>query len=335
MLINDGKTDFKEKQINKLIDFLKDLSQRYPYLNLKTNLVGLGEVAIEKDIPIPRCEAPGKFFPWERLAQYGFGLFLNTTLEQKKKLLVGPKTKNVFAIWGVKETLKCYGYDNPVGPAKDFGPVTQAWVTRFNERYVPDSDKVLGANVWSEASEQSFIYISKDLPSCTFQNAVSSLFTPFAASSSNDVAIKSWWKSLRTAQNDVNQNHSSNEINKISIEAQGDYPVEKNEINKTSVRREPRSVTEREGIYSFREKGNYFFKGQSPRELTSQESSKAEHSGLSTYKGAFYENVYFLRWMAYFSGFSMKDRTSPAENISDSDWAFKHLQAGIKKYGLK
>ncbi|CAK6515174.1 MAG: hypothetical protein IRF12RH_05600 [Rickettsia helvetica] len=49
MLINDAKSDFPEEQIGQLCKFLKDIKLRYPDLDLKHDLVGLGEVTVNRE----------------------------------------------------------------------------------------------------------------------------------------------------------------------------------------------------------------------------------------------------------------------------------------------
>jgi hypothetical protein len=58
------------------------------------------------------------------------------------------------------------------------------------------------------------------------------------------------------------------------------------------------------------------------------------------YEGTFYENTYLGKWIASFFAPAVVKRIqkreqvlSQPENTSDSDWAFKNLQDGIKKYG--
>jgi N-acetylmuramoyl-L-alanine amidase len=160
MLINNAQSVFQEAQITKLIDFLQDLAQRYPNLDLKKDIAGLGEVAVQNDQPFPRHIAPGKFFPWEQLAQQGFGLFLATTPEQKAEICVSPTSPEA-KILDLQTKLRGYGY--AIEASGIYDDATKAWVTRFNQRYVPDETNQLDASLWSKASQLSLEYIQQYL----------------------------------------------------------------------------------------------------------------------------------------------------------------------------
>lgn len=156
MLINDAKSVFKQEQITKLIAFLQDLAQRYPHLDLKKDIAGLGEIAVQKDQPSPRHIAPGKDFPWEQLAQQGFGLFLVTTAEQKAEIYISP-TSSQQEISSLQNSLKAYGY--AIVASGIYDDATKEWVTRFNQRYVPDATKQLDSSLWSKASQLSLEHV--------------------------------------------------------------------------------------------------------------------------------------------------------------------------------
>jgi N-acetyl-anhydromuramyl-L-alanine amidase AmpD len=152
MLINDAQSVYKQQQITKLIDFFQDLAQRYPHLDLKKDIAGLSEVAVQKELPSPRHIAPGRFFPWEQLAQQGFGLFLATTPEQKAEICISPASSQL-QILTLQNKLRDYGY--AIEANGNYDDITKAWVTRFNERYVPDPTQQLDAGLWSKASQLS------------------------------------------------------------------------------------------------------------------------------------------------------------------------------------
>lgn len=140
MLINNAKSAFTESQINKLIELLKDITVRYPNLNLEENLVGLGEVA-------ERHVAPGKFFPWKQLADAGFGKFIPTTKEQAEQILIR-KDDEGEKVSKVQAQLKDHGYG--IGVDGKCGNQTATWFEKFNTRYVPEQ---FPPNEWSEASQ--------------------------------------------------------------------------------------------------------------------------------------------------------------------------------------
>jgi N-acetyl-anhydromuramyl-L-alanine amidase AmpD len=156
MLMNDSESPFKQAQIDKLISTLGKIKEAFPHLDLKIDIAGLGEVAVQKDSPSPRHIAPGKFFPWEQLAQHGFGLFLSTTPEQKAEVCISPESSEP-EILALQTKLKEYGY--AIASNGVYDDATKAWVTRFNQRYVPDSTQQIDASIWSKASQLSLEYI--------------------------------------------------------------------------------------------------------------------------------------------------------------------------------
>lgn len=196
MFINTGDEAYPEKQKNKFIAFLKDFKKRHSKINLKTNLLGLGEVAIKEAELVkkdgksfyaltrkedgktiiglelkegegrifPRHIAPGKIF-WrefaEELAQLGFGLFKETTPEQKANILYSPDKGSERDIFALQKKLKKYGY--AIEASGIYDEATKAWVTRFNQRYVPGNDEELDA-FWTKASQISLDYVLKHMP---------------------------------------------------------------------------------------------------------------------------------------------------------------------------
>lgn len=130
MLINDAKSDFPKEQIGKLKSFLTDLAERYPDLDLKHDLVGLGEVTVNREGNAHI--APGSKFPWKELAEAGFGRYFETTQEQKSKLLLSPDSTGE-KVNTLQENLKEYGYG--VESTSTFDQFTQQAVRVFNDRY--------------------------------------------------------------------------------------------------------------------------------------------------------------------------------------------------------
>jgi N-acetylmuramoyl-L-alanine amidase len=73
-LDNNGNEPFPEVQIVALLALLKDIQQRYHIPG--ENFIGHADVA-------PRRKAdPSRYFPWERLAQHGFGQWCNLPLPE-------------------------------------------------------------------------------------------------------------------------------------------------------------------------------------------------------------------------------------------------------------
>ncbi|WP_375333586.1 N-acetylmuramoyl-L-alanine amidase [Candidatus Tisiphia endosymbiont of Xenochironomus xenolabis] len=140
MLVNDSESNFTSSQIDRLKACLTDIKERYPDLNIKDDLVGLGEVA-EKHV------APGKLFPWKTLAEDGFGKFIDTTKEQQEKILIRKDAQGE-TVSNVQSQLKNHGYNISVDGI--CGNKTVQWFEKFNARYVPKQEL---SNSWSEADQ--------------------------------------------------------------------------------------------------------------------------------------------------------------------------------------
>jgi N-acetylmuramoyl-L-alanine amidase len=70
-LDNDGYEPFTEPQINSLIEVLGRLKRAY---NIPTaNFVGHADVAVGRKVD------PNRYFPWQKLAENGFGYWYDTT----------------------------------------------------------------------------------------------------------------------------------------------------------------------------------------------------------------------------------------------------------------
>lgn len=140
MFINNSETDFTPSQIRKVKECLADIKERYPDLNIKDDLVGLGEVA-------ERHVAPGKLFPWKDLAEAGFGKFIDTTKEQQENILIRKDDQGA-RVSEVQLQLKNHGYNISVD--RQCGNKTVKWFEKFNARYVPEQEL---SNVWSVADQ--------------------------------------------------------------------------------------------------------------------------------------------------------------------------------------
>ena len=142
MFINDSRKDFTQDQINQAKSILKDISGRYPEIDMKHDLVSLGEVA-ERHI------APGPKFFWKELAEIGFGMFRPSTEQETKTILIAKDQKDDL-VTSVQSQLKKYGYN--IAESGICDKSTQTWFSKFNTRYVPDQ---YPPNEWSEGSQHS------------------------------------------------------------------------------------------------------------------------------------------------------------------------------------
>ena len=136
MLVNDASSPFPDIQIDKLCRLLDDIKVRHSDIDFNTNLVGLGEVAAKH-------QAPGKHFPWAKLAVKGFGQFYETTTEQQSNTEYNNPDE-------VKEKIKAHGY--PVEQIDGFITLEKL-ITTFNSRYVPEQEHL---EIWSGASQYVF-----------------------------------------------------------------------------------------------------------------------------------------------------------------------------------
>lgn len=71
-LDNNGSEPFADAQIDALLGLLADIRQRYPIP--AANIIGHADVAPT------RKDDPSAWFPWEKLAEHGFGLWCNGPL---------------------------------------------------------------------------------------------------------------------------------------------------------------------------------------------------------------------------------------------------------------
>lgn len=135
--------DYTRAQIEQAKLCLKDICERYPGIDIKHDLVSLGEVAT-------RHIAPGPKFFWKELADSGFGQFVETTESQRENVLIKKGLEDEICISKVQEQLKTHGYN--ITKSGCYDDATKTWFYKFNVRYVPDQ---YPPNEWSEASQIS------------------------------------------------------------------------------------------------------------------------------------------------------------------------------------
>ena len=142
MFINDARKDFTQPQIDQAKSLLQDISKRYPEIDMKHDLVSLGEVA-------ERHVAPGPKFFWKELAEMGFGMFRTSTEQDTKNILI-VKDQEGGLVTDVQSELKKYGYN--IAESGICDESTQTWFSKFNTRYVPNQSP---PNEWSVGSQNS------------------------------------------------------------------------------------------------------------------------------------------------------------------------------------
>jgi len=123
---NNGFEPFTEPQINNLLGLLDRLKKAYHIP--ASNFVGHADVAPGRKVD------PNKYFPWEKLAQNGFGLWYDT---------VGVK---VPADFNVMYALRIIGYDikNPAAAIQSF---KLHFVPQDTTKVINDQDKKILADL--------------------------------------------------------------------------------------------------------------------------------------------------------------------------------------------
>ncbi len=139
MFIHDSESEFPAVQIETVIKLLEDIKNRYPDLDLQNNLLWLGEVAQRHIV--------SKVFPFKQLAELGFGKFIDTTQEQREKVLI-QKDDEGEQVSAVQAQLKDHGYGITV--TGKCGEADTTWFTKFNTRYVPEQSPL---DNWTQGSQ--------------------------------------------------------------------------------------------------------------------------------------------------------------------------------------
>ncbi|SHF69834.1 N-acetylmuramoyl-L-alanine amidase [Salegentibacter echinorum] len=75
---NNGKEEFTDAQINSLLDLLEILKEKYKIP--AKNFIGHSDIAPSRKVD------PNKYFPWEKLAEEGYGLWYDNAEVEKLKL---------------------------------------------------------------------------------------------------------------------------------------------------------------------------------------------------------------------------------------------------------
>jgi N-acetylmuramoyl-L-alanine amidase len=137
MLVNDAKSEFPAVQIDRTIDLINDINHRHE----KTmEVVGLGEVAFNRHV------APGKLFPWDKLAEHQIGRYIVAPdyLTAECTINLNDSEDNVVEL---QDRLIDYGFGLSVSGTYDES--TSKAVSVFKGRYLPHDEQ----NCWNAQSD--------------------------------------------------------------------------------------------------------------------------------------------------------------------------------------
>jgi N-acetylmuramoyl-L-alanine amidase len=144
MLVNDAISEFPEAQINKTIALINDINSRH---NTTMEVVGLGEVAPDRHV------APGKLFPWAKLAEAGIGKIKTVPDDISHTCTINPGD-NSEEVSRIQENLKSHGYGIVI--TGEYDDLTSKVVSVFRGRYTQDEANL---NCWNDAAD----YVLNDL----------------------------------------------------------------------------------------------------------------------------------------------------------------------------
>ena len=125
-LDNNGKVPFQPQQINSLLVLLDTLQHRYGIP--AANFIGHGDIAPRRKVD------PSAYFPWQQLAEKGFGVWYDTTA------VTMPEHFEPL------QALRLVGYD-----IKD----TTAAINAFKRHFIP-ADSLTGTNL--DEGEKKILY---------------------------------------------------------------------------------------------------------------------------------------------------------------------------------
>jgi N-acetylmuramoyl-L-alanine amidase len=138
MLVNDALSPFAGAQINKTIALINDINTRH---NTNMEVVGLGEVALDRHI------APGKLFPWSKLAEAGIGKAVVVPDDISRACTVNPGDTGE-QVTHVQHNLRTHGYG--VQETGVYDELTSKAVGVFRARYTQDEADLA---CWNDAAE--------------------------------------------------------------------------------------------------------------------------------------------------------------------------------------
>ncbi len=120
-----GYRPFPDAQIAALVELLTGIRARWDVSDAR--IVGHSDVAPDRKID------PGELFPWKRLAEAGFGLWVEPAPAPGAPLQSGEESTAVFAL---QAGLTRLGYD--CAPSGVFDETTAQTITAFQRHWRPD-----------------------------------------------------------------------------------------------------------------------------------------------------------------------------------------------------
>jgi N-acetylmuramoyl-L-alanine amidase len=120
-----GYRPFPDAQIATLVELLAGIRERWDVSDAR--IVGHSDVAPDRKID------PGELFPWKRLAEAGFGLWVEPAPAPGAPLQSGEESTAVFAL---QAGLTRLGYD--CAPSGVFDETTAQTITAFQRHWRPD-----------------------------------------------------------------------------------------------------------------------------------------------------------------------------------------------------
>jgi N-acetylmuramoyl-L-alanine amidase len=120
-----GYRPFPDAQIATLVELLAGIRERWDVSDAR--IVGHSDVAPDRKID------PGELFPWKRLAEAGFGLWVEPAPAPGAPLKIGEESTAVFAL---QAGLTRLGYD--CAPSGRYDETTAQTITAFQRHWRPD-----------------------------------------------------------------------------------------------------------------------------------------------------------------------------------------------------
>lgn len=122
-----GYIPFREEQVRSLLYLLTELKARFSIPT--SRFIGHSDIAPDRKMD------PGEYFPWEQLAQSGFGVWPKSSTKNEtilaKKGMVGPKVE-----W-LNQSLSKIGYSVPV--QTEFSSITETALAAFQRHWRPSA----------------------------------------------------------------------------------------------------------------------------------------------------------------------------------------------------